>query len=50
MHKALKRAGKDVEFITLKGEDHWLSSSETRLALLKAVDEFLEKHNPAGTL
>ena len=47
MHKALKRAGKDVEFITLKGEDHWLSGSETRLALIKAIDEFLDTHNPA---
>ena len=50
MLSALKKADKVVELVTLKGEDHWLSSSETRLALLKAVDEFLEKHNPAGTL
>jgi dipeptidyl aminopeptidase/acylaminoacyl peptidase len=47
MHKALKTAGKDVEFITLKGEDHWLSGSETRLALIKAINEFLDTHNPA---
>lgn len=46
MYKALKRAKKDVEFIKLKGEDHWLSDSTTRLELLEAVDKFLDKHNP----
>ena len=50
INKALKKADKAVELITLKGEDHWLSSSETRLALLKEVDQFLQKHNPAGVL
>ena len=50
MYKALKKADKAVELITLKGEDQWLSSSETRLALLKEVDQFLQKHNPAGVL
>jgi len=25
MESALKRAGKPVEFVTLDGEDHWLS-------------------------
>ncbi|MBT6693869.1 MAG: S9 family peptidase [Porticoccaceae bacterium] len=50
MLSALKKVDKVVELITLKGEDHWLSSSETRLALLQEVDRFLEQHNPAGTL
>jgi len=49
MAKALQRAGKSVEFVTLAGEDHWLSRSETRLAMLEAVVAFVEKHNPAGT-
>lgn len=44
MNKALKRAKKDVEFIKLRGEDHWLSTSKTRLATLKAMDEFIEQH------
>jgi dipeptidyl aminopeptidase/acylaminoacyl peptidase len=47
MMKALKKAGKPVEFVTLPGEDHWLSTGETRLAMLKAALEFVEKHNPA---
>ncbi len=46
MADALKRAGKPVEFVTLPGEDHWLSRSETRLAMLKAAMAFMEKHNP----
>ncbi len=44
MNNALKRADKEVEFVTLKGEDHWLSSSETRLQTLQALDAFVEKH------
>jgi len=50
MYKALKKADKPVEFVTLKGEDHWLSRTETRLALLKEVDKFLNQHNPAEIL
>ena len=44
MSKALKRADKTVELIKLKGEDHWLSSSETRLHTLKAMSAFVDKH------
>ena len=47
MAAALKRAGKPVELITLTGEDHFLSKSETRLTMLKAAVAFVEKHNPA---
>ncbi len=46
MAEALKRAGKPYEFVTLKGEDHWGSRSETRLQLLQAWITFLEAHNP----
>ena len=46
MNSALKKAGKKVELIKLKGEDHWLSTSETRVQMLRAIDEFLEKYNP----
>lgn len=47
MEKALHRAGKSVDLVTLKHEDHWLSSSETRLQMLEAVVAFLERYNPA---
>ena len=46
MRRALKKAGKEVELITLKGEDHWLSTSATRLATLSAISKFLDQHNP----
>lgn len=47
MADALKDAGKPYEFVELAGEDHWLSLSQTRLAMLKAAVGFVEKHNPA---
>ena len=47
MESALRRAGKQVEFLQLKGEDHWLSRSETRLQMLTAMVDFVEKYNPA---
>ncbi len=46
MEAALKRAGKPVEMVVLKGEDHWLSTSETRLEMLTASTAFLERCNP----
>ncbi len=46
MAVALRKAGKPVEFVTLPGEDHWLSKSETRMAMLQAATAFVEKHNP----
>lgn len=48
MERALKSAGKEVEFIRLKGEDHHLSKSETRLATLQALDAFVGKHIGGG--
>jgi dipeptidyl aminopeptidase/acylaminoacyl peptidase len=46
MAAALKAAGKPYELVTLDGEDHWLSRSQTRLQMLTAAVTFLEKHNP----
>lgn len=46
MAKALEAAGRKPEFLTLPAEDHWLSRSETRLQMLTATVEFLERHNP----
>jgi dipeptidyl aminopeptidase/acylaminoacyl peptidase len=46
MASALKRAGKSVEFVTLKHEDHWLSRSATRLQMLEATVAFLKTNNP----
>ncbi len=46
MADALHKAGRPVEFVTLRKEDHWLSRGETRLQMLQAVTAFLEKNNP----
>lgn len=44
MRSALRRAGKDVEFVMVRGEDHWLSGQETRIEVLTRVAEFIEEH------
>ncbi len=47
MERALKSAGKDVEFITYKGQDHWEDLPSSRVAMMQAIVDFLQKHNPA---
>ncbi|PZN93369.1 MAG: peptidase S9 [Alphaproteobacteria bacterium] len=47
MADAMKRAGGNVELVTLAAEDHWLSRGPTRVQMLEATVGFLEKHNPA---
>jgi dipeptidyl aminopeptidase/acylaminoacyl peptidase len=47
MADALKQAGKPYDFVVLNHEDHWLSSSDTRLQMLQATMDFLAKNNPA---
>ena len=42
MKKALEKAGKDVDMITVKGGDHSLLSPGSRLRVLQALDEFVE--------
>ncbi len=46
MADELKSAGKKVQLVTLKDEDHWLSRSPTRLQMLKASIDFLKANNP----
>jgi dipeptidyl aminopeptidase/acylaminoacyl peptidase len=46
MANALKHAGKSVELVTMKHEDHWLSRSATRQQMLEASVAFLKKNNP----
>lgn len=45
-HDALAKAGKPVEFVQLKQEDHWLSREATRIECLDAMTAFLLKNNP----
>jgi dipeptidyl aminopeptidase/acylaminoacyl peptidase len=46
IYDALRGAHKDVQLVTLKNEDHWLSRGETRLQMLKESVAFLRAHNP----
>lgn len=46
MAKALQRAGKFVQLVSLPHEDHWLSHSATRQQMLDAVVSFLERNDP----
>jgi dipeptidyl aminopeptidase/acylaminoacyl peptidase len=41
MANALKAAGKHFQLIPLESEDHWLSSSATRIRLLSEIEKFL---------
>lgn len=47
MMKALKRAKKPAELLTLEHEDHWLSRAETRTKMLQEMVRFLRANNPA---
>ena len=46
MERALKRAGKPVEFVLLPQEDHWLSREATRTLMLQSAVAFVEKYDP----
>ncbi|MEM7460730.1 MAG: S9 family peptidase [Pseudomonadota bacterium] len=46
MRRALRGAGKQVELIKLKGEDHWLSVASTRMQTLEEMDKFISQHLP----
>ena len=48
MAAALQRAGRPVQLVDLRSEDHWLSRGATRLLMLTEVVRFLETHNPPG--
>ena len=49
MADALEDADKSYEIVILDGEDHWLSTEDTRVAMLEAIEAFLSKHLGAGT-
>lgn len=48
MEQALRRAGKSVELIRLKGEDHGLSIASTRIQTLEQMDRFIQQQIPVG--
>ncbi len=44
MTRLLKKAKKQVTFVELDGEDHWLSRAETRTMLLDESIKFIDRH------
>lgn len=42
--RQLREGGKRCQLVELPGEDHWLSSGESRLILLKTMESFLAQH------
>lgn len=49
MEHALQANGKAVELIELQAEDHWLSSSPTRIRMLTELERFLAKYLSADS-
>lgn len=47
MHKALLKAGKDVDFVELEDTNHYLDKSTGRMSAMRAIDKFIDKHMPA---
>lgn len=46
MAAELRSENKPVELVLMKGEDHWLSRSSTRVEMLRQSVEFVLRHNP----
>jgi acetyl esterase/lipase len=44
MRDALTKASKDVTYLELANEDHFLTNNDNRVATFRAVDAFLDKH------
>jgi dipeptidyl aminopeptidase/acylaminoacyl peptidase len=52
MNATLRAAGKQVTYVELKGDDHWLSSASMRTQMLQEVEKFLTANlgsAPGGT-
>ncbi|HCK84241.1 MAG TPA: hypothetical protein DHW63_06910 [Hyphomonadaceae bacterium] len=50
MQQALRTAGKDVRFVELQGDDHWLSDAPTRIQMLRELEAFLALHLGASAV
>ncbi|NRD90720.1 S9 family peptidase [Sphingopyxis sp. BSNA05] len=47
MYKAMTRADKQVDFVSLPLADHYFTRGADRLLLLQSIESFLYEHNPA---
>lgn len=50
MNHALHAAGKTVEFITFKSQDHWETYESSRVDMMKAILRFLATYNPGDDI
>ena len=50
MHEELESEGKDVIYIELPNEDHYLANEENRITTFKAMSDFLDKNLPIDTV
>jgi dipeptidyl aminopeptidase/acylaminoacyl peptidase len=41
MNSKLVRAKKNVRYVEIKGDDHWLSSASSRTRVLQEIETFL---------
>jgi dipeptidyl aminopeptidase/acylaminoacyl peptidase len=48
MSRALEKAKKQVRYVELRGDDHWLSAASTRTQMLREVETFLAEHLTRG--
>ena len=48
MVEAMKHAGKPVQFVTLTGDNHYLTKSATRTQFLETLGAFLDKNLPVS--
>jgi dipeptidyl aminopeptidase/acylaminoacyl peptidase len=48
MNNRMREAGKEVEFVSVPLADHHFTREEDRITLLRSIETFLAKHNPAG--
>jgi dipeptidyl aminopeptidase/acylaminoacyl peptidase len=44
MEDRLRGAGKNVRFVELRGDDHWLSQGQTRIQMLTELETFLAQN------
>jgi dipeptidyl aminopeptidase/acylaminoacyl peptidase len=44
MNQRLQAAGKNVHFVTLDHEDHWMSDGSTRIQMLREQETFLAQY------
>jgi dipeptidyl aminopeptidase/acylaminoacyl peptidase len=47
MDRALKAAGKEVQFIAIPHQTHWEDIASSRLTMIQTAMDFIQKHNPS---